>query len=133
MPATARVSCVGIIALLRASKPSGAIVEAVGCRPTDGRNRVLTMGKGVGAIVDALEVCDVPVVAEPVPSKWKADMGLSSDKEASRAMALALFPAHAAMFKRKKDHDRAEACLLGVWHVRMLAGAFVVAKRKRSV
>ena len=39
-------------------------------------------------------------------------MGLSGDKERSRARALAMFPAIAERFARKMDEGRAEACLL---------------------
>lgn len=49
------------------------------------------------------------------PAAWKRKMGLTSDKERSRAEALRLWPECAHLFKRKGDHDRAEAALLAQW------------------
>jgi crossover junction endodeoxyribonuclease RuvC len=46
------------------------------------------------------------------PAVWKRHFKLSADKEASRALALRLFPATAEHFSRKKDHGRAEAALI---------------------
>jgi hypothetical protein len=49
---------------------------------------------------------------------WKKAMGLSSDKEQSLEMAKALYPAMSHLLKRKKDHDRAEALLIGTYWLR---------------
>jgi crossover junction endodeoxyribonuclease RuvC len=46
------------------------------------------------------------------PAVWKKHFKLPADKEASRALALPLFPATAEHFARKKDHGRAEAALI---------------------
>jgi hypothetical protein len=46
---------------------------------------------------------------------WKKALGLSSDKERSLMMARDLYPSMAPLLKRKKDHDRAEALLLGAY------------------
>lgn len=54
----------------------------------------------------------------PTPALWKRAMGLDSDKEKSRAEALRIWPASTHLFKRKMDHDRAEAALLALWLVR---------------
>lgn len=55
---------------------------------------------------------------QPTPSSWKRVMNLTPDKERSRAEALRLWPASAHLFKRKMDHDRAEAALLALWRIR---------------
>lgn len=47
------------------------------------------------------------------PQKWKKDLGLSSDKNDSLAMARKLWPD--APLERKKDNGRAEALLLAHW------------------
>ncbi len=44
------------------------------------------------------------------PREWKKPYGLSSDKDASRACALRLYPN--ASVHRAKDHNRAEAVLI---------------------
>lgn len=50
------------------------------------------------------------------PQQWKKDMGLiGSDKRASRALAIKLFPRDAHYFARVKDHDRADATLIAEW------------------
>lgn len=46
------------------------------------------------------------------PSSWKAKMGVTRDKETSRALAIELHPELAHCFKRKKDADLAEAFLI---------------------
>ena len=53
---------------------------------------------------------------------WKKAMGLSSDKGRSLELAKSLYPSMSHLLKRKKDHDRAEALLIGTywlpyWHV----------------
>jgi crossover junction endodeoxyribonuclease RuvC len=49
------------------------------------------------------------------PAKWKKHFRLPRDKEASRQMALRLFPAAHALLSRKKDHGRSEAALLAAY------------------
>ena len=49
------------------------------------------------------------------PSTWKKRLHLpGKDKEAARQKALQLFPSQHALLARKKDHGRADACLLVV-------------------
>jgi hypothetical protein len=47
------------------------------------------------------------------PHVWKRTLGLTSDKERARLRAMQLFPT--ADLRRKKDHGRAEALLLGYY------------------
>lgn len=60
------------------------------------------------------------------PAKWRRSMitGVQSTdkKEASRIRALQLFPYLAADLKRKKDHGRAEAVLIGEYGRGTMAG-----------
>jgi crossover junction endodeoxyribonuclease RuvC len=48
-----------------------------------------------------------------VPPKWKKALGLNSDAETSRARAVETWPTRADLCARKRDHNRAEAALLG--------------------
>jgi len=54
------------------------------------------------------------------PKEWKGFYGLSNDKDAARACAQRLYAE--APVKRVKDHNRAEAILIGHWLKREIAG-----------
>lgn len=53
------------------------------------------------------------------PRDWKKFFGLGTDKDASRAAALRLYPE--APVTRAKDHNRAESILIGHWLMREVA------------
>lgn len=53
------------------------------------------------------------------PRDWKKVFGLGTDKDASRACALRLYPD--APVTRAKDHNRAESILIGHWLMREVA------------
>lgn len=53
------------------------------------------------------------------PNTWKKVFGLHSDKDASRACALRLYPS--APVKLAKHHNRAESMLIGHWLMREIA------------
>ena len=68
-------------------------------------------GKAAGVLDGVLSALRIPII--PVkPSVWKMLMGVSADKNTSRAKASELFPSHAQMWSRKMDDGRAEAALL---------------------
>jgi hypothetical protein len=51
------------------------------------------------------------------PQDWKRDLGLPKSKTESLKMARAFYPCFAeSHLRRKKDHDRAEALLIGHWY-----------------
>lgn len=54
------------------------------------------------------------VVANPRPQEWKPAVGLpiGSTKDDSREYARTIWPDAAGYFKRKRDHGRADACLI---------------------
>ena len=79
-------------------------------------------GRGYGIIEALLQINSVPIIASPRPSAWKRALNLTDrgasyadKKEASRLMALDLYPELADELKRKKDNGRAEALLLIEW------------------
>ena len=49
------------------------------------------------------------------PSKWKRALHLNSDKEASRQLAIQLFPHAHERLVLKKHHQRAEAMLIALF------------------
>lgn len=97
-----------------------AIVEHVGARPGQGVSSMFRFGQAYGTILGVIGALAIPV-RHVSPAKWKKALGLNSDGEASRARAIETWPAHADLFARKKDHNRAEAALLGLYGLK--AGA----------
>jgi hypothetical protein len=55
------------------------------------------------------------------PQEWKKFYGIGHDKDKARTVATTLYPDAAAFFKRIKDHNRAEACLIAHWLLRRVA------------
>lgn len=91
-----------------------AVIEKPFCGPVMGRRTIAVMFEQYGILRGALQWRDIPFV-EIQPSKWKAALGLSKDKGASRDKAGQIFPDDADQFKRAKDDGRAEAALMAWW------------------
>jgi crossover junction endodeoxyribonuclease RuvC len=98
--------------------PDVAVVERVSSMPGQGVSSSFKFGVGYGQVQGVLAACQVPV-SLVTPSKWKSHLGLTADKEKSRAAAIARWPSSEA-FERKKDHGRAEAALLAVYGAEMI-------------
>jgi hypothetical protein len=91
-----------------------AIVEQVGARPGQGVSSMFRFGQSYGTLLGILGALAIPV-RHVTPSKWKGALGLNSEAEVSRARAIETWPGMADKFSRKKDHNRAEACLLALY------------------
>lgn len=76
-----------------------------------GINNAVKIAQAYGTLTGALAWRSIPV-REITPSDWKAKLGLSSVKAASREKATMYFPDNADQWKRAKDDGRAEAALL---------------------
>jgi crossover junction endodeoxyribonuclease RuvC len=101
-----------IIALIRYKNPSLACVEDVWSRPTDGHTGAFRFGEGKGIFEGILTTLQIEQLWIS-PQKWKKFYDLwGQDKDASRAKVIELFPQEAPTFARKKDHGRAESCLI---------------------
>lgn len=87
------------------------LLEKLHAGPVMGRTAIATMFMNYGILKGALIWCDIPF-REERPNKWKPALNLSGDKNASREMAMQMFPDDADLFKRVKDDGRAEAALL---------------------
>ena len=98
-------------------RPDKAIIELVNTMPGQG---VATQGqfmRTTGMIIGTIGGMGVPW-EEVHPAKWKRPLGLiGRDKEASRALAIKLYPSLATHLARKKDVDRAESVLIGHWFI----------------
>ena len=93
-----------------------ACLERVGARPGDGGTSAFRFGEGFGKVKSVLEVMGIPFVM-PVPAQWKRYYGLiGKEKDESRQLALKRFHGAAHRLQRKKDHGRAEAALLALYH-----------------
>lgn len=100
-----------------AAEVSMAFVESVSASPQMGVSSSFAFGESYGLVRGVLAGLGIPFTPV-VPAKWKRDLGLSRDKDASRAMAIRLFPDMAQEFKRVKDDGRAESVLIAMWGVK---------------
>jgi crossover junction endodeoxyribonuclease RuvC len=88
-----------------------AAQEEVGARPGEDIGNAFRFGFGAGSVAGAISANYVPLYFVK-PAIWKTLMCLSRDKKDSLVKARELFPADAHLFKRVKDHGRAEAALI---------------------
>jgi crossover junction endodeoxyribonuclease RuvC len=93
------------------------VIEDLHARPGNGSIATFSLGRSVGVVEGVFGALGLPIVYVS-PLKWKKAMGVTSDKETSRRMALDTWPGKAAMFARKMDDGRAEAALIALWYVR---------------
>lgn len=93
-----------------------AVIELVGAMPKQGVASVWKFAQSCGQVRGVLEALQIPIMWV-TPKQWKGSLRLSSDKEASRTMAIEAWPDMRASFKRKCDHGRAEAALIARYGV----------------
>lgn len=85
-----------------------------------GSKSMFNFGRNYGKIQGVLECLLVPYL-DVSPNAWKKRAGLTGkDKEASRALAIKLYPSFAQDLARKKDCDRAEAILIARYGINNL-------------
>ncbi len=87
------------------------LLENVGPMPHDGSQQAFGMGYAKGILEGIFTAFTIPYTLV-TPATWKRALWLTSDKGASRMLAMRLWPESAQFFARVKDADRAEACLL---------------------
>lgn len=100
-----------------------ACMERVRAMPSTGPNRrtmgaqsSFNFGDGFGQVKAVLRVLGIDLTLVEAQS-WKRRYGLiGMDKDAGRLLAIRRFPTMAETLKRKKDHGRADALLLALWH-----------------
>jgi crossover junction endodeoxyribonuclease RuvC len=94
-----------------------AYLEYVAARPGEGPVGAFSFGRSKGVIEGVCAALAIPV-AFITPPSWKRAVGIQPGKDgakdAARAEAIRRWPAHAALFARKKDDGRAEAALIAV-------------------
>ena len=99
-----------------------AILEKPFCGPLVSRRTIAVMFEQYGVLRGALQWRDIPFIEVP-PAKWKASLGLSKDKGASRDKAGQIFPDNADLFSRVKDDGRAEAALIAWYGMGQVPGS----------
>jgi hypothetical protein len=79
-----------------------------------GIKNAVTIAKAYGELKACLFFAGIPTF-EVDPSTWKKSMHLTSDKNASRALASQYFPDCSDQWQRVKDDGRAEAALIAYY------------------
>ena len=93
-----------------------AFCEFVGARPTDAKIAAFAFGRARGVIEGCAGALSIPIVFI-TPQVWKRAANIPpgvEHKDLARTRAIAKWPGHAELFKRKCDVDRAEACLIAL-------------------
>jgi crossover junction endodeoxyribonuclease RuvC len=109
--AAGEINAAGLADRIRKMRPDVAVIERVAAMPGQGVSSTFKFGASFGVVCGVLATLEIPC-HRVSPAVWKKHFRLSADKEASRALALRLFPATAEHFSKKRDHNRAEAALL---------------------
>jgi hypothetical protein len=108
--------------LLSLWNPHVVIIEDTSARPGQGVSSMFRFGRAVGYL-EGIVLGSGFALERVTPQKWKRWANLigktSGSGEPSRQKAIELFPSKSAdFFSRKKDHNRAEAALIGLWFIR---------------
>lgn len=123
-----KIDGAALLQLMRANVPPGhrqAVVEAVGVM--GGQNNAIqaqgSLMRTLGAIESILECMQIPIAYAHIGT-WKDFYGLkgatwkeAERKEKSLAKARVLYP-QCGDLERARDHNRAEAILIGHWYRR---------------
>ena len=95
--------------------PRHAFLERAQAMPKQGASSGFKYGRVVGALEATLMLCAVPLVIVE-PSRWKRHFHLQgADKEGAHQLTIRMFPRGHHFFARRKDHNRSEAVLIGVY------------------
>jgi len=95
--------------------PRHAFLERAQAMPRQGSSSGFKYGRCTGALEATLLLCAVPLVVVE-PSRWKRHFHLQgADKEGARQLTIRMFPREHRFFARRKDHNRSEAVLIGVY------------------
>lgn len=117
-----QLDAAGFAAQIETLAPSVCIIERVGAMPKQGVSSTFKFGVAFGMAQGVVAAMKIPMHFV-TPGKWKKHFGLSADKEEARGRALQYWPSRADLFKRKKDHGRAEAALLAKYYAETRNGA----------
>ena len=92
--------------------PEMAVIERVGAMPKQGVSSTFTFGTAYGVCIGVVSCLEISL-SFIHPGVWKKHFRLTGKpKDASRELAIRLFPQAAHMLNLKKHHGRADAILL---------------------
>jgi len=111
---TLDLSKLGAFFELHAERIRLVTIEDPHAAPGQGVTSMFNFGFNCGAAQMAVAAHAVPTYLVR-PAKWKLDMGLTSNKDDSRALATKLLPQFAHHWSLKKHDGRAEATLLAIY------------------
>ena len=94
--------------------PRHVIVERVSAMPGQGVTSMFSFGRSLGIVEGIIAAYNISVTYV-TPGVWTKAIGRGAGKDASRARACELYPAHQKQFARVKDDGRADAVLIGAW------------------
>jgi Holliday junction resolvasome RuvABC endonuclease subunit len=106
------LSAVELASIFSMHRPELAVIEKVASMPGQGVASTFTFGCAYGVCIGVAGGSDVPV-SFVTPTRWKTHFRLTGQpKDASRELAIRLYPAVARMLGLKKHHGRADALLI---------------------
>lgn len=103
-----------VIDILRSVDVAACVIERAQAMPGQGVTSMFSYGVGYGAYLGVLASLQIPH-SKISPQEWKKKLRVPKDKDAARARASELMPAHTGKWMRKKDHGRAESALLAYY------------------
>jgi Holliday junction resolvasome RuvABC endonuclease subunit len=116
------VSAAELGVIFRMHRPETCVIEKVGAMPKQGVSSTFTFGCAYGVCIGVAGGSDTPI-AFVTPGRWKAHFRLvGKPKDASRELAIRLYPDLAQSFALKKHHGRADALLLARFALDVEAG-----------
>ena len=101
-------------------------------RPTEGGKARHSLAEGYGQLKAITRVLGIPLTLVQ-PSVWKRHFRLlSTEKDAARVLALTRFPSTSHTLRLKKNGDRADALLIGLWHENTQLGSHLVNREEAA-
>ena len=93
-------------------KDIAVVVERVSAMPGQGVTSMFNFGQSYGVIKGICSAMQLPIYFVS-PSKWKKYFNLiKTNKDASRAKAIEIFPYISSKLQKKKDTNKADAILI---------------------
>ena len=106
------LNAVAIVELMAEINPAVVVIERVASRPGQGVVAMFTFGQAYGTLIGIAAGSLVPLTLV-TPNRWKTFFRLNGKpKDASRELAIRLYPAASKDLTLKKHHGRADAILL---------------------
>jgi len=109
-----QISASALASIFTQHHPDHVVVEKVTAMPGNGATSMFSFGRSFGLIEGIVGAYELPATYV-MPAVWTKGIGRGLGKDASRARACELYPAHQQKFARVKDDGRADAVLIGAW------------------